>query len=294
MKAFAASLVQGAPKSLALRRKAFAALACAAMATVLAARAQDATAPFEPKSGQEGKDVMWVPTPDAVVEKMLDVAQLAPAERLVDLGSGDGKVAIAAAKRGAIARGIEYEPRMVEYSKRMAERAGVKVDLVQGDIFASDFSDADVVTMYLLPHLNERLRPTLLAMKPGTRVVSHSFDMGAWSSDETIYAEGRAVHFWRVPARIGGEWQVRIGNGRGPTLRIEQSFQKFEGQVQWGNRAGPLRDTVLRGPIVAFTLADDAGTLHRFEGVTDHDGPMTGIVTPARGGAPRFFIATRR
>ena len=248
---------------------------------------------YEPQMGQAGKDVIWIPTPDEVVQKMLDMTQLAPGERLVDLGSGDGKIAIAAAKRGAVAKGIEYNPEMVEFSKRKAKEAGVEVELVRGDIFESDFSNADVITLYLMPHLNERLRPTLLAMKPGTRVTSHYFDMGAWEADESASAAGRDAYFWRVPAKIEGEWRVKVGNNAGPIVRIEQRFQKFDGRADWGNRVAPLRDTVIRGPVVAFTAVDAAGTLHRFEGVTDHTGPMMGVVTPVKGGAPRLFVATR-
>ena len=252
------------------------------------------TKPYEPQMGQEGKDVIWIPTPDEVVAKMLDLTQVAPGERVVDLGSGDGKIAIAAAKRGAIAKGIEYNPDMVEHSKRKAREAGVNVELVRGDIFESDFSNADVVTMYLLPTLNERLRPTILAMKPGTRVVSNSFDMGPWTADTTTVVDGRTVHFWRVPANIEGDWQVRVGNNAGPTLRIAQSFQRFEGQAQWGERTAPLRDAVLRGPEVSFVAADASGELHRFEGLADHRGPIVGLVRPIKGGAARLFTATRQ
>jgi hypothetical protein len=168
------------------------------------------------------------------------------------------------------------------------------VELVQGDIFASDFSRADVVTMFLLDTLNERLRPTLLAMKPGTRVVSYRFGMGAWEPDATIDGGAYDAFLWRVPAKVEGEWNVVIANHPGPTLRIEQRFQKLEGRVVWGERGSPLRDAAIRGPVVIFTATDAAGRLHRFEGVADHGGPMIGVVTPANGGAARLFVATRR
>ena len=286
---------------IALRRAAAAAFASILLALPAAAQKADPapakgadTGQFKPEVGQAGKDVIWVPTPDEVVQKMLDLVQVAPGERLYDLGSGDGKITIAAAKRGARAKGIEYNPDMVEHSKRMAKQAGVDVELVQGDIFETSFADADVVTLYLLPHLNEKLRPTLLAMKPGTRVTSHYFGMGDWQPDETATIVGREAHFWRVPAKIAGDWEVRIGNNAGPRVRIQQQFQKFEGSSDWGTRAGPLQDTVLRGPVVAFTAADATGVLHRFEGVADHAGPMMGIVTPVQGGAAKFFTAARR
>lgn len=274
-------------------RAAVAAFAALVWSAVPAA-AQDRKGSYEPQVGQSGKDVIWVPTPDEVVAKMLDMAQVAPGDVVVDLGSGDGKIAIAAARRGAIAKGVEYNPDMVELSKRRAKEAGVKVEFVQGDIFQTDFTKADVITLYLLPHLNEKLKPTILKMKPGTRVTSHSFRMGDWEPDKTATADGRDAHFWVVPANVGGEWKIEVGPHAGPTMKIKQTYQKLEGQAQWGNRAGPLRDPVVKGPYVSFLIADERGTLHKFEGVTDHDGPMLGVVTPEKGGAPRLFRATRR
>lgn len=278
----------------ALRGLARAALAASTLAlapalnAVLAAERAD-----EPRVGQPGKDVIWLATPDDMVEKMLDLAQLAPGERLVDLGSGDGKIVIAAARRGARAKGIEYDAVLLEHSRRAAAQAGVAVELVQGDIFASDFRDADVVTMFLLESLNERARPTLLAMKPGTRVVSYRFGMGDWEPDVTAAGPSYGAYLWRVPAKVDGVWKVVVSNQAGPTLRLQQRFQKLEGRATWGERASPLRDAAIRGPVVTFTAADASGAMHRFEGVADHTGPMMGIVTPAAGGAPRLFTATR-
>ena len=248
---------------------------------------------YVPQSGQAGKDVVWVPTPDEVVEKMLDLAQLQPGDRAIDLGAGDGKIVIAAAKRGANAKGIEYNPEMVALSQRLAEKARVKVELVQGDIFVSDFTNADVVTMYLLPTLNLRLRPTLLAMKPGTRLVSHAFNMGEWEPDEQAVAAGRDVYFWRVPASVEGTWRFTVGNNPGPTIRIRQSFQKIEGEAKWGNRASPLTEATVTGARVRFVISDPWGNMHRFEGVADHKGPMMGTAAPYAGGAQRLFIGTR-
>ena len=277
-----------------LLRWAFTALAATAALLLPLTVAETIAAERVPRVGQPGKDVIWLPTPDDMVVKMLDLAHLAPGERLVDLGSGDGRIVIAAAKRGAFARGIEYDNEMVAHSRRLAAQAGVDVELVQGDIFASDFSSADVVTMFLLDTLNERLRPTLLAMKPGTRVVSYRFGMGEWEPDNTIVGELYDTFLWRVPAKVEGEWQVVIANHPGPALRFEQRFQKLEGRAIWGERSSPLRDAAIRGPVVTFTAADAAGALHRFEGVADHGGPMMGVVTPANGGAARLFVATRR
>lgn len=267
----------------------------AAFAVALAAASPAWAQPVpEPRPGQAGKDVIWLPTPDETVEKMLELAQLAAGEKLVDLGSGDGKIVIAAARRGALARGVEYNPELVEHARERARQAQVKAEFVQGDIFAVDFSDADVVTLYLLEHLNERLRPTLLAMKPGTRIVSHRFGMGAWEPDATVSGERHEAYLWRVPARVEGDWNVRIGASAGPAIRIEQRFQNIEGRSRWGGRAAPLRGAEVRGPVVVFTALDEAGNAHHFQGVSDHDGPMMGVVTPVRGGASRFFTAMRR
>ena len=172
---------------------------------------------FQPYSGQPGKDVVWVPTPESVVNRMLDMAKVSPQDYVVDLGSGDGRTAIAAAKRGVRAMGVEYNPDMVILSNREAARAGVadKVRFVNGDIFATDFSTATVITLYLLPSLNVRLRPTLLDMKPGTRVVSHAFNMAEWEPDETANVEGRQAFLWLVPAKVSGNWTVQLaGQGR--------------------------------------------------------------------------------
>src|SRR3954463_2181146 len=151
------------------------------------AQATATQAPYEPKVGQAGKDVVWVPTPQALVNKMLDMAKVTPSDYLIDLGSGDGRTVITAAKRGLKALGIEYNPDMVALSQRNAAAAGVsdKATFVKADIFESDFSKATVITMFLLPSLNLQLRPKLLDLAPGTRVVSNSFRMEAWEPDQT-------------------------------------------------------------------------------------------------------------
>ena len=171
--------------------------------------------PFEPVVGQAGKDVVWVPTPQALVNKMLDMAKVTPADFLMDLGSGDGRTVITAAKRGVKAMGIEYNPDMVALSIRNAAEAGVsdKATFVKADIFESDFSKATVITLFLLPDLNLRLRPKLLDMAPGTRVVSNSFRMEAWEPDHTETVSEDCVSWctallWIVPAKVEGTWQT--------------------------------------------------------------------------------------
>ncbi|MGD9945785.1 MAG: class I SAM-dependent methyltransferase [Burkholderiaceae bacterium] len=248
---------------------------------------------FEPQVGQAGKDVIWVPTPEAVVDSMLDMAKVKPGDQVVDLGAGDGRIAIAAAKRGARAMGIEYNPNMVELARRNAEKAGVKnVEFRQGDIFQSDFSHADVITLYLLPTLNERLRPILLDMKPGTRVASHQFTMGDWEPDQTSNLDGRQALFWMVPAKVGGEWTAQLQGEPAVRFTFEQKYQKLRGEGAWGNRRGPLVDPRLAGGQISFSIADAEGKPQRFSGTADHGGRMSGTVTDAQGRS-RPFTATR-
>jgi SAM-dependent methyltransferase len=205
--------------------------------------------PYEPQLHQPGKDVQWMPTPPALVEKMLDLARLTPSDRLVDLGSGDGVLVIAAARRGARARGIEYDPRLVEFSKRRAKEAGVgsRVKFVRGDIFKSDFSDATVVTSFLLPSMNLRLRPTFLAMKPGTRIVANTFGIAEWEPDESVAIEPCELWctamLWIVPARVGGTWLTPKGD-----LTLSQRFQFISGTLG----RDPIESGQLRGEEISF------------------------------------------
>jgi SAM-dependent methyltransferase len=158
---------------------------------------------YKPESGQEGKDVVWVPTPDEVVQRMLQVARVTPEDIVYDLGAGDGKIAIAAGKLGATSIGIEYNPDMAKLAQCyvQVEKLTDRTRIVQGDVFESDFRDATVVTLYLLPELNLKLLPKLLKdLKPGTRIVSHAFGMGSWKPEQTLDVAGRSVHFWTIPA----------------------------------------------------------------------------------------------
>ena len=232
---------------------------------------------FEPQVGQAGKDVIWVPTPDEVVERMLTMAQTGPNDIHFDLGAGDGKIAIMAAKKfGAKATGIEYNPDMVKYANEKAQQAGVagvgpgKAIIRQADIFATDFSSATVITLYLLPSLNMKLRPTILSMKPGTRVVSHSFTMEDWEPDETSTMDGRRAYFWVVPANVMGTWTLDAG-GQKNELALEQTFQKIAGSVAVGNgniHAG-LREARLRGAQIAFSYVDQAEVRRDFTGTVN-------------------------
>ena len=227
---------------------------------------------FEPQVGQAGKDVIWVPTPDEVVDRMLIMAQVTPNDIHFDLGAGDGKIAIAAAKKfGARATGIEYNPDMVKFANANAQAAGVagvghgKAIIRQGDIFATDFSQATVITLYLLPSLNMKLRPQLLSMRPGTRVVSHSFTMEDWEADEISSVDGRRAYFWVVPANVMGSW-VLEANGQKLDVALEQVFQKISGTVMLGQVQAGLRDARLRGFSIAFAYVDNAGVRRDYSG----------------------------
>src|SRR4051812_23993047 len=226
---------------------------------------------FEPQVGQAGKDVIWVPTPDEVVSRMLTMAQVGPNDFHMDLGSGDGKIVIAAAKRGAKAVGIEYNPDMVKLATDNAQKAGVsdKASFRRADIFQTDFSQATVITLYLLPALNMRLRPQLLAMKPGTRVVSHSFTMEDWEADEISSMDGRRAYFWMVPANVMGTWTLDAGGARSE-VSLEQTFQKINGTVNLGsNVQGGLREAHLRGAQIGFAYVDDKNVRRDFTGTVN-------------------------
>jgi hypothetical protein len=255
----------------ALRRFAFAAL----LAATAGAYAQSDT-PFEPHVGQGGKDVVWVPTPQAVVDRMLDMAKVTASDYLMDLGSGDGRTVITAAKRGLRATGIEYNPDMVELSKRNAEKEGVseRAEFKKADLFETDFSQATVITMFLLPDINVRLRPKILGMKPGTRIVSNTFTMGEWEADETSSAEAtgyyRTALLWIVPALVDGAWKSPQGD-----VTFKQLFQKVAGTVQMNNAPLALNGK-LRGDQITFTAggAEFSGKVNgnTIEGTVKSDG----------------------
>jgi SAM-dependent methyltransferase len=213
---------------------------------------------YEPSVGQEGKDVIWVPTPEELVQAMLDLAKVTAQDTVIDLGSGDGRIVIAAAKRGARATGIEYNPDMVELSKRNAEKAGVsgKAVFLNADLFATDLSQATVITMYLLPSLNLKLRPTILNLKPGTRVVSHAFTMGEWHCDQSIEKEGRTAFLWIVPAKVDGTWTWPSGNGNAE-LKLSQTFQVVDGTLTLNGKRSALKNAKLEGSHISFSCGDE-------------------------------------
>ena len=248
---------------------------------------------YEPQLGQPGKDVIWVPTPEEVVQRMLTMAQVGPNDFVIDLGSGDGRTVIAAAKRGARALGIEYNPDMVKLSQENARKAGVsdKATFRRADIFQTDFSQATVITLYLLPSLNLKLRPQILQMKPGTRVVSHSFTMEDWEPDEVSSMDGRRAYFWVVPANVAGTWSLDVA-GKTAELDLEQTFQKIVGSVALGAVQGGLRDARLSGANISFSYVDDNAVRRDFTGKVG-DREMSGTFRDQNGGTGNW-TATKK
>jgi SAM-dependent methyltransferase len=239
--------------SLLLKRTLLALPIAVAMAALL--HAQAATDTYKPTVGQAGKDVVWVPTPQQLVDTMLDMAKVTPQDLVMDLGSGDGRTVITAAKRGATAMGVEYNPDMVALSKKNAatERLGNKATFVQADLFTVDLSKASVITMFLLPTINLKLRPSLLDLKPGTRIVSNTFDMAEWEPDDrkVIGPDGCTswctALLWIVPAKAEGRWKTPQGD-----LNIVQQFQKI---------SGTLGSTPISGKILGDQITFTAGSM---------------------------------
>ncbi|HEY7321588.1 MAG TPA: methyltransferase domain-containing protein [Candidatus Binatia bacterium] len=257
------------------------ALPCDAHAQSAAAKGQ-----FEPRVGQEGKDVVWVPSPQAVVNKMLDLAKVTPKDYVIDLGSGDGRTVITAAKRGARALGIEYNPNMVELSKRNAAKEGVsdKATFQKADLFETDFSQATVITMFLLPDINLKLRPKILDLKPGTRIASNTFTMGDWAADQTATVNEDCLSYctallWIVPAKVAGAWHLPQGE-----LTLKQTFQIISGTLKSGNVITPLTNARLTGDQISFTA-----------GNTQYTGRVNGnaMEGTVKGGSDSKWHATR-
>ncbi|MDP2982334.1 MAG: class I SAM-dependent methyltransferase [Candidatus Latescibacter sp.] len=250
-------------------------------------QAQQQKEQFQPQVGQRGKDVVWVPTPQALVEKMLDIAKVTPEDFVIDLGSGDGRTVITAVKRGARALGIEYNPDMVELSKRNAAKEGIgdKAEFVKADLFESDFSQATVITMFLLPQINLKLRPKLLELRPCTRIVSNTFTMEDWSADETATVDDvdspwNTALLWIVPAKVEGSWKLPQGD-----LNLTQEFQMISGTLKSGNNSSPIANGRLRGDQISFSAGD-----------AQYTGRVNGSAiegTVASGGSSSKFSGTR-
>ena len=232
-------------------------LCCCAIAACVFAQGQQGSGEYKPVERQDGKDVVWLPTAQALVDKMLDMAKVTPQDYVIDLGSGDGRTVITAAKRGARALGVEYNPNMVALAKRNAEKEGVsdKAKFMQGDLFQTDFSQATVLTLFLLPEINYQLRPKILNMKPGTRIVSNTFDMSEWIADQTATIDDSSkcpeyctALLWIVPAKVEGAWKLPQAE-----LVLEQSFQTFSGRLNSGAEMLPIKNGRLNGDQISFT-----------------------------------------
>ena len=215
---------------------------------------------YRPRLRQPGKDVMWLPTPDAMVTQMLQAAKTTHDDVVYDLGAGDGKIPIAAAKAfGATAVGIEYDRDLAALARRNAVRAGVadRVTIVEGDIFKEDFSRATVVTLYLLPDINQQLRPQILKMKPGTRIVSHLWDMGEWEPDETLRVGDSEAFLWLVPARVEGRWTMKDERGYWEgEVDLTQRFQRIGGTLTQRGKTQTLLGAYVQGQTLGFTFVD--------------------------------------
>jgi precorrin-6B methylase 2 len=257
---------------------------------VVPAGAQDKPSPdFQPEVGQAGKDVVWVPTPQSLVDKMLGLGKVTPKDFLMDLGSGDGRTVITAAKRGTSAMGIEYNPNMVALAQKNAEKEGVsdKAKFTKADLFETDLSKATVITMFLLPDINLRLRPKILDLKPGTRIVSNSFTMGEWAHDGIDKATEKegctsycTAYLWIVPAKVEGTWQVGSGE-----LTLRQSFQMITGTLKQDGK-----DVAVKGKLHGDQISFKAGD-------ADYTGHVAGgsIKGTVKGGAkPGEWTATRK
>jgi len=240
--------------------------------------AETADKPFEPVVGQEGKDVIWVPTPYALTEKMLDMAKVTPNDFVIDLGSGDGRNVIAAAKRGARGLGVEYNPNMVELSKQNAAKEGVgdKAQFVQGDMYEADISQATVMALFLLPENLRRLTPKFLALKPGSRIVANGFGIDGWEADETGRSTGECgswctAFLYIVPAQVAGTWRLPQGE-----LTLEQKFQALSGTLKNGTAVSTITKARIRGDQISFTAGD-----------TTYSGRISGDVMEGRSSGMR-------
>ena len=236
---------------------------------------------YTPRLGQVGKDVMWLPTRDELVTRLLKAAEVTPADEVVDLGAGDGKIPIAAALQfGARAWGIEYNKNLTALAQRNAQRAGVadRVHFVNGDIYTEDFSSATVVMMYLLEEINAQLRPTILAMRPGTRILSNTFSMGDWEPDQVIRANTSTGYFWTVPAAVNGVWSISGLDSRGPAiLRLAQRYQRIGGSLAVGSEVQTLLGARLQGADLYFSFVNTEGELKAVSAKVE-GARLTGVV----------------
>ncbi len=277
-------------KSKILLRKISVILSFSMIVISLMGQEQQSGSGYVPQVGQRGKDVVWVPTPQELVDKMLDIAQVTPSDFVIDLGSGDGRTVITAAKLGAKALGIEYNPDMVALSKENAKKAGVtdKAEFMEADLYTADLSKATVITMFLLPEINLKLRPTLLDLKPGTRIVSNTFTMGEWEEDYKVTTEENwnswnTAYMWIIPAKVAGSW--KLGNGE---LDITQEYQMVRGTFKSGGKTITINDGRLRGDEITFAVNKE-----KYTGKVNGDS-MLGTMEDSSKGTKSDWSATKR
>jgi precorrin-6B methylase 2 len=244
---------------------------------------------FVPQVGQQGKDVVWVPTPQELVNRMMEIAKVTPEDYVIDLGSGDGRTVITAAKLGAKATGIEYNPDMIELSKENAKKEGVgdKAEFIQADLYETDLSKATVITMFLLPEINLKLRPRLLDLRPGTRIVSNTFTMGEWEADREVTTDENwnswnTAYLWIIPAKVGGKWKLPSGE-----LEFVQEFQFLQGTVNTNGKSATITDGRLSGNSISFAIGEN-----KYEGIVA-DKTIKGTVTNTATGAKTSWTANR-
>jgi hypothetical protein len=244
---------------------------------------EECEAAYPASWGRPGKDVVWIPTFDTIVFTMLSMAKVTSRDHVLDLGAGDGKIPIAAAKPPFDARaiGIEYDPDLAKRASCLVHAEGLddKVKIVQGDIFKEEFGRPSVVTLYLLPQLNLCVRHRLLAMEPGTRVVSHQFSMADWDADEHVQMQGRDVNLWIVPARVDAVWDFEDSQKERFTIDLRQSFGKIEGEITRNGVSEPLRTASLRGVELRFTYGTGSEAVE-FSGTVRGD-EITGVLRTA-------------
>lgn len=267
------------------------------------AAAASAAPQFEPRVGQSGKDVIWVPTAERAVARMLTLAHVGPDDRVIDLGCGDGRIVIAAARvHGAHGVGVDLNPDMVKLAQARAAQAGVtdRTRFFVQDIFKTDLRSASVVMLYLLPELNVRLRPSLLALAPGTRIVANAFDMGEWEADEVDTSTSSILRLWIVPAKVAGSWHLPLQfEGRTLHARIEmnQQYQRVTGLVAMGEHRLRMRNVTLRGDSLSFVLLHQQranyGVRMDYEGRVKGD-RIEGKMTSSETNRPTRFAAVRR
>ncbi|MDD4756495.1 MAG: 50S ribosomal protein L11 methyltransferase [Prolixibacteraceae bacterium] len=236
--------------------------------------------PFFSSLRAQKLDVAYVPTPYTIAENMLDVAGVGPGDYVIDLGSGDGRIVIAAAKLGAFGHGVELDPKRVREAELNALKAGVsdKVMFLEENIYETDFSRATVITLYLFPTINIKLRPSLLEkLEPGTKIVSHDFGMDDWKPDKHVRFGDHSIYLWMVPARISGYWMWRAGD-EVFVMTARQQFQEIDLYLKSGNIALPVDNVHLKGKRISFTAFNPLNNIRYLYSGAVEGNDITGFV----------------